>query len=164
MQQNDLFEGLYLSKQQDLWKNTIEGEGGHCPCCGKWGKVYKIRLSQHLALALRWMVVHGDEEGWVDVQSFGPRWMLRGKTYPLLEHWGLIESQARRSGIWRATLKGRDFTEGKISMAAAVHVYDNRVWGFEDEDVNFRDCFGKHFNFEAMMSDQFNWANIRETP
>jgi hypothetical protein len=162
--QFDMFdgEGAFLAKIRHLWNKAIEGEGGFCPCCGKWGKVYKTKMSQHLALCLRWISTHGDAEGWVDVQNTAPRFMLKSKTYTLLEHWDLIEPKSYRSGIWRATLKGQDFISGQISLPSAVHIYDNRVWGFEAEEISFRGCFGKHFDFDEMMSSQFKWANIQE--
>jgi hypothetical protein len=153
-------EAQYLERLKTSWNQTIKGDGGNCPCCGKWGKVYKTKLNQHLALCLKWMVDHAGEDGWVDVQNRGPRWMLKSKTYPLLEHWNLIESKANRSGIWRATSSGNQFVKSQISLPEAVYIYDNRRWGFEDKLVMFRQCFGKHFNFEELMSVQFNWANL----
>jgi hypothetical protein len=45
-------------------------------------------------------------------------------------------------------------------LPAAVYIYDNQVWGFEEEQVTFKGCFGKHFDFDEMMSAQFNWANL----
>jgi len=163
--QFDMFEGegSFLAKMRNNWNKSIEADGGFCPCCGKWGKVYKTKLSQHLALCLRWMYIHGDAvDGWVDVQNTAPRWMLKSKTYPLLEHWDLIESKSTRSGIWRVTLRGQDFLNGLINLPSAVHIYDNKVWGFDAEEVSFRGCFGTHFDFDEMMSDQFKWANLQE--
>lgn len=164
--QTDMFdgEGSWLAKQRSDWNKSIEADGAHCPCCGKWGKIYKTKLSQHLALCLRWIDQHGDEEGWVDVQNTAPRFMLKSKTYPLLEHWGLIESQAHRSGIWRSTLKGADFLAGSNNQPSAVYIYDNKVWGFDAESISFRACFGVHFDFEELMSERFNWANIKGKP
>ena len=165
MSQFDMFdgEGAFLARMRYLWNKTIEGEGGFCPCCGKKGKVYKTKLSQHLALCLRWIHVHADPaDGWVDVQNTAPRFMLKSKTYPLLEHWDLIEGKSFRSGIWRVTLKGQDFLNGLINLPSAVHIYDNKIWGFEAEEVSFRGCFGIHFDFDEMMSDQFKWANLKE--
>jgi hypothetical protein len=164
MSMGELFaeETEYLERLRTSWNQTIEHEGGHCPCCGKWGKVYKTKLSQHLALCLKWIVDHGDQEGWVDVQNTAPRWMLKSKTYPLLEHWALIESRGTRSGIWCATANGKKFVAGAITMPQAVYVYDNRRWGFEKEEVTFQQCFGKHFDFDELMSAQFNWANLRK--
>ena len=163
MKQIDMFnsEEAYLRKMREDWNRSIEAKGGHCPCCTRFGKVYKIKMSQHLALCLRWIYVHGEEGGWVDVQNKAPRWMMKSKTYPLLEHWNLICSKEQRSGIWKATEKGREFTHGYRTVPAAVHIYDNRIWGFEATDTDFKGCFGKHFDFEEMMEGEFNWAKIK---
>jgi len=163
MSQLEMFdnEGEWLKKLRTNWGTAIEADGGFCPCCGKWGKVYKVKLSQHLALCLRWMYLRGDDDGWVDVQNSAPRWMLKSKTYPLLQHWKFLEPKSRRSGVWRITPEGTDFVRGLITAPSAVHIYDNSIWGYEDEDTSFRGCFDKHFDFDEMMSDQFNWANIR---
>jgi len=163
-EQLDMFnnEGHFLARMRNNWNKVIEADGGYCPCCGKWGKVYKMKLSQHLALSLRWIALHGEQDGWIDVQNKAPRWMLKSKTYNLLEHWDMIESQSHRSGVWRATVTGLLFISGDVTAPSAVHIYDNRKWGVEDEQTTFRGCFGKHFDFEEMMSDQFNWAVIKK--
>ena len=138
-EQLDMFnnEGHFLARMRNNWNKVIEADGGYCPCCGKWGKVYKMKLSQHLALSLRWIALHGEQDGW-------------------------IESQSHRSGVWRATQTGMLFIAGEITAPSAVHIYDNRKWGVEEEQTTFRGCFGKHFDFEEMMSDQFNWAVIKK--
>lgn len=159
-EQMDLFEGLFLAKMRNNWNKLIEAEGGHCPCCGKWGKVYRRILNEHLVLALRWIAVHGDDQGWVDVQNKAPRWILKSKTYPLLAHWGLVESQQHGSGVWKATQAGWDFMQGGM-VPEAVYIYDNKAWGFDEKQTSFRGCFGKHFDYEAMMGAQFNWATVR---
>lgn len=150
----------HLRKMQDEWDATIAGEGGCCPVCGKFGKVYKYKLSQSLALALKWIGDHGADDGWVDVQTKGPRWMLRSKTYPLLSHWGFIEAQAARSGIWRLTEEGRDFLAGFEVAPCAVYVYDNKVMALDAENITFRGCFGLRFDFDELMSDHFKWADV----
>jgi len=150
----------HLKKLQDEWDATIAGEGGCCPVCGKFGKVYKYKLSQGLALALKWIADHGADDGWVDVQTKGPRWMLRSKTYPLLAHWQFIESQNARSGVWRVTDLGRDFLGGFDVAPCAVYVYDNKVMALDKENTTFRGCFGVRFDFDELMSDQFNWADV----
>lgn len=155
---HDLFNDPLAEAKRD-WRETIEGDGGHCPVCNKFGKVYKIKLSQSLALSLKWIRDHS-EDGWVDVQKMGPRWMLRGKTYPLLAHWGFIESQSSRSGIWGITEQGRAFLNGSVLAPKAVYIYDNNVWAFDAEQTSFRSCFGVHFDFDELMSSNFKWANV----
>ena len=149
-----------LEIARETWRNAIEGDGAYCPCCDKWGKVYKMKLSQHLALCLRWIATHGDEDGWVDVQNSAPRWILKSKTYNLLVHWGLIQGRDKRSGVWRATPRGRDFINANCTMPAAVYIYNNQVWGVDATQTSFRGCFGKHFNFDEMMSTQFRWSEV----
>lgn len=156
-------DGIFLAKLRSNWSKTIEEDGGHCPCCGKWGKVYKTKLSQHLALCLKWIASHEGEDGWADVQNNGPRWMLKSKTYPLLEHWKMIEYKERRSGCWRVTTQGHEFLRGRLMVPASVLIYDNRIWGVDNESVSFRDCFGRHFDFDALMSDPIDWANVIRT-
>jgi len=155
----DIFDDPVQKLRHD-WRYTIEGDGGHCPVCDKFGKVYKIKLSQALALALKWVADHGGDDGWVDVQTQGPRWMLRAKTYPLLAHWGLIESQAPRSGVWRATPKGRAFIGADVLAPKAVYIYDNNVWAFDAENTSFKGCFGVKFDFDELMSATFKWSNV----
>lgn len=156
----DLFEPDPMAVLRDEWRETIEGDGGCCPVCGKFGKVYKIKLSQALALALKWVADHGNPEGWVDVQTTGPRWMLRSKTYPLLAHWKLLESQSQRSGVWRVTHAGKEFLSGFALVPKAVYIYDNRVWGFDSETTAYRGCFGVQFDFDELMSSSFKWADV----
>ena len=80
--QFDMFEGegAFLGKMRHNWNKAIEGEGAFCPCCGKWGKVYKTKISQHLALCLRWISQHGDADGWVDVNQV----TLQHNRYPTI--------------------------------------------------------------------------------
>lgn len=152
----------HLKNLQDEWDRTITGEGGCCPVCGKFGKVYKYKLSQALGLALKWIKDHAGEDGWVDVQTRGPRWMIRSKTYPLLAHWQFIESKNARSGVWRVTDLGRDFLSGFEVAPRAVYVYDNKVMALDAENISYRGCFGVRFDFDELMSDQFNWANVHQ--
>lgn len=149
---------------RDDWKSTIEGDGGYCPCCDRWGKVYKMGLTQHLALCLRWIHVHGDknDDGWVHVQTKAPRWMLRSKTYSTLEHWGLIESKLKRSGYWRTTPKAEVFMKSLIMVPSHVYVYNDNVWAVDSEETSFAGCFHKHFDFDEMMGQRFDWSNVKD--
>jgi hypothetical protein len=88
--------------------------------------------------------------------------MLKSKTYPLLEHWTLIESKGTRSGIWAATNRGIEFVSRGLQLPEAVYIYDNKRWGFDEKMVQFRQCFGRHFDFDELMSAQFNWAKLKK--
>jgi len=161
--QLDMFggDGAFLNRMRNNWKTAIEGDGGICPCCDRSGKVYQLRLHQTFALGLRWIDVHGEEDGWINVQNNAPRFMLKSKNYGMLAHWGILESFSMRSGIWRVTPKGKDFLRGLINLPSSVFIYDDKVWAFSSEEVSFRGCFGTHFDFDEMMSAQFKWANLQ---
>ena len=161
--QTDLFDDelLHLNQLQEDWKKTIKGGGGHCPICERWGKVNKYKMTEHLALSLRWIHAHGDTEGWVNVQKKAPRWIMKSKTYNLLEHWGLLESRGFRTGIWRVTNTGRRFIYGEIRVPSAVYVYDNIIWGVDEQQKSFRSCFGVHFDFDELMSSRFDWSKVK---
>jgi hypothetical protein len=163
--QMDMFgdEKAFLAKQRMAWAKAIEGDGAICPCCDRKGKINRGKLSQHLALALKWIEVHGDPEddGFVDCQGSNQVHLLRSKTYSQMKHWDLVEPKAGRSGFWRVTSKGKEFLLGKITVPQAVYVYNDKVFGFDDKEISFRQCFGRHFNFDEMMSSQFRWENIK---
>lgn len=143
-----------------LWMQTIEGRGGCCPVCGQFGKIYKTRLRATLVLGLKWMADHAGKDGWVNVQSSGPRWMLRGKTYSLLTHWGFVESGGAKSGHWRVTPLGRDFINGQVLAPEAVYIYDNKLMAVSEKTVTLRQSLEIQFDFDELMSAQFKWENL----
>ena len=58
----------YMDQMKANWRATIEGDGGHCPCCGKWGKISPQGMNETRALALLWLSrAPSDDDGWVDV-------------------------------------------------------------------------------------------------
>jgi len=162
-------EEKYLDQLKKNWRDTIENDGGHCPCCGKWGKISPFPMTEIMALGLLWLSkATADADGWVDVPNTAPRWMLRGKTYTTMHRWGLIEKadrhedQTKKSdGLWRVTVKGLHFLCGTTSIPKKVFIYNNTIEGWSDETVYFRDCFGKHFDYEAVMAENFNINAIR---
>lgn len=152
------------------WRVTIEGNGGHCPCCDRWGKINAQPMSEIMALGLLWISrAKQDENGWVNVAKLAPRWMLRGKSYATLAKWGLLESSGevrdgkKSIGWWRVTPNGELFLDGKLSIPDKVYIYNNGIEGYSNRLLYFYDCFGKHFHYETVMSDNFNLnaINIR---
>lgn len=151
---------IEVQSLKEQWTETIAGKGGCCPVCDRFGKVYKYKMSQSLAQSLKWIVDNGGTNGWVHVQQNAPRWMMRSKTYPLLEHWGLIESQGGRSGVWRATQAGRDFVVGGRLAPSAVYVYDDKLMAVDASHTTFTGCFDVNFNFEELMAATLNEAEL----
>lgn len=169
--QTDFFDSPdYLTMLRNQWRDTIENDGGYCPCCDKWGKISPFPLTEIMALGLLWMSrQESDGMGWIDVPNKAPRWMLRGKTYTTMHRWNLIEkadkhedSTKKSDGLWRVTHKGLQFLDGKLRVPKKVYLYNNAVEGWSDEQIYFSECFGKHFDYSAVMAENFNLNAIPE--
>lgn len=159
-----------LGRLRDIWRSIIEGSGGHCPVCERWGKVMPIRMTSTTVRSLVWLRDFQDrtQQAWVHVPSEAPRYVMRSYSISSLKHWGMVQQRAetvatdatgkrttKYSGYWRITPQGRDFAAGLIAVPKAMFVYDDSVWGKSDKDVYARDCFKEHFDYDAMMSGTF---------
>jgi len=159
-----------LEQLKTDWRATIEGRGGHCPCCGKWGRINPATMNETRAMALLWLSrAHCDANGWVDVPKAAPRWLMRGKTHTTLQHWALVESGASNdtaksgSGLWRVTAKGLHFLCGTINVPRKAFIYNNLVEGWSQEQTSFKDCFGRKFDYAEVMADNFNLNALKIT-
>lgn len=162
MKQLGLFgeERNLLQEMRNAWRETIEHEGGHCPVCDRWGKVYARPINRTMARALLWLCrAESEKEGWVDVPAAAPRWLVRSNQLPTLRWWNLVErkeheeDEKKYSGFWKPTRLGLDFVEGLAEVPKKVYTYKGEVEGFSDEKVKFRDCFQDLFDYEATMSE-----------
>jgi hypothetical protein len=167
MSQLSFFTDVALQTLRDNWRNVIENEGGRCPCCDRWGKINAHALIESMALSLLWISKQPtDDDGYVNVSRTGPSWVIKGK-YSLLKHWDLItkldrDDKPRQSdGQWQITTKGYQFLRNELPIARKVFIYDNTVQGFSQEEVLFRECFNKHFDYDTVMSDHFNFNEVK---
>lgn len=150
------------------WRDAIEGEGDHCPCCNRWGKINSSSITEKMALSLLWLSrQRTNDKGFVDVIN-APQWFVRSRSYPALQLWGLIfksprlDSDQRSSGLWKVTVKGMEFLKNMLAIPKKVYVYDKEIEGFSSEEIYFRDCFGRNFRYSEVMADQFNFNEIKE--
>ena len=148
-----------LSEMRDNWEVAIEGDGGHCPCCNRWGKIYKRPLNASMARSLLWLVNGSNRgDGWTHVPSTAPTWMLRSLQLPTLHLWGLVESSDTKtklasSGLWKPTQKGIAFADDLCSVPKYVYVYDNTVRGFEGPDIDIEQALGSKYNYAEIMAN-----------
>jgi hypothetical protein len=131
-------------------------KGCRCPACDQHVKLYKRGLNAGMARALI-LISRGpkiDANGWVDIKSID----VRGGDYAKLRYWELIEQRPNEdqkkkdSGIWRVTQKGLKFISDQIRVPSHAHVYNDRVRGWSDNDVNIRQVLGKAFDYSQLMS------------
>lgn len=153
-----------LDSARKDWKATISGKGGHCPCCGKWGKVYKHRITEAMAKSLLWMAsTHGTE--WIDMPRQAPRDIVQTYTFATLHWWGLIEQhpkiigedgdlqEKKFTGYWRVTQTGLQYAKGLVAVPKWIYLYDNQLMDMSDETALIRDAFGKTFNYGEVMQE-----------
>jgi len=136
-------------------------KGVDCPCCGQFVKLYKRKLNSGMAVTLIRIYNQNkhDEENWIPVKEF-----LRINKYKnshdwtLLKHWGLLQEKEqienninKSSGYWKITKKGKEFVKNKISVPNKVHIYNNIVLGFSDDNTTIIESLGKHFKYQELM-------------
>ena len=147
----------FLAELRAIWRRAIEDEGGHCPCCDRWGKVYPRSLNETMARSMVWLAHHSQHGDWVDVPRKAPRWLVRSNQLPTLRWWGLVERLAsedaakKHSGLWRATSKGILFAQDRLRVPKKVYTYNAEVEGFSTETVSIRNCI-ESFDYSAVMS------------
>lgn len=153
-------EPTTLETMRDHWKVVIEGDGGECPCCERWGKVYRRGLNASMARALMWLVHQEDRgDGWVHVPSSAPPWMLRTQQLPTLQLWGLVEgfssgdSKLQSSGLWRPTPSGTLFATNKMSVKKYVYVYNNAVRDTDGDQIFIGDALGSKYNYHEITAN-----------
>lgn len=144
-----------LQDSRDDWASAIQGDGGYCPCCDRWGKIYPRHFNSSMARALIWLVRRGGT--WTDVPNTAPKWLTRTNQLPTLRWWGLIERResddpkVKHSGMWRPTSRGVDFAHGLITIPQTVFTYNAEVMHFGEEDMRIGDAFETHFDYEKVM-------------
>jgi len=141
------------------FKEALHGDGGHCPCCDRWGKIYRRSINKTMLWSLMWLASHAYGE-WVDVPNTAPTWLLRSNQLPTLRWWGMVErpinldDKNKHSGMWRATPIARAWLQGHyIIMPKHVYTYDGEpVQGLgDDETIEAANVVG-FYDYGEMMA------------
>lgn len=151
-----------LIQARDEWRETIHNDGGVCPCCARWGKVYNRQINGTMAFSLAWLYGQNKKKGireWIDVPNTAPKFVLRSNQLSTLRWWGLVERQLpepddtnKHSGMWRMTLRGMDFVDNLVLVPKKVFTYNGEVVKVSDELVSFESCKDKRFDYNEVMS------------
>jgi hypothetical protein len=149
-----------LKDVREHWRRVIEADGGYCPCCDRWGKIYRRPLNASMARALVWLVnAQHRGDGWVHVPSSAPMWLLRTQQLPALWMWNLVvgyrekKSKLTTSGLWQPTRLGMLFASDQASVKRYVYVYNNEVLETDGEEISIRDALGDKYNYDEIMAN-----------
>jgi hypothetical protein len=144
------------------WRKTIEGDGGHCPVCDRWGRIYARGINKTMAQSLMWLCqATKDESGWVDVPTFAPRWLVRSNQLATLRWWTLVERRGnddpknKHSGMWKTTKLGLDFAGGIKKIPDKVYTYKGEVESVSQNFIHISECFKEYFDYEKIMNEYF---------
>jgi hypothetical protein len=151
-----------LQQHRDAWRHTIEGDGGHCPVCARWGRIYGRAINETMARSLIWLVFAPMDNGWVNIPATAPRWLVRSNQLPTLKWWGLVErcpnekdSKIKHSGLWRPTALGYDFVNTGARVPKKVFTYNDQVEAHSTETVAIYQCFKQQFDYQEVMNTHF---------
>ncbi len=155
---------LTLEELRLSWEAAKKGDGGHCPVCDRWGKIYPRGINSTMAKSLLWLASRGDE--WVDVPNTAPTWLLRSNQLPTLRWWDMVERnddnkspEFKHSGMWRATAVGKLFAENKVTAPDKVFTYNGEVVARSVKFVPITDCFGVKFNYQEVFNSFNNYQS-----
>lgn len=157
-----LYEGATLEQAGHIWNSVIKSDGGHCPVCDRWGKLYKRGISANMARQLIWLCKQNPrEDGWIDVQRTAPDWLLRSPQIGTLRHWSMVldapvaNSKARSAGLWKPTDLGIRFALNILFVPKYKYIYNDTVFDTEGPEVNIVDCLDDHFDYNQLMNANY---------
>jgi hypothetical protein len=148
-------DSLTTVEQAQTWLQNNIRSGAICPCCKQHAKIYKRKLSTAMVRALvtiyKYLRDHPEFE-WVHVSKFIT--MMPGNSSAAggdlvkLRYWDLIQpgqGDNARVGRYKLTAVGRQFVEGKISVASHVYVFNSLVLNQSESKLTIREALGPRF-------------------
>jgi len=148
-------ELLLLRDARRKWRETIQARGGDCPCCGRFGKVYRRNLDSGIARGLLLLSQFGPNGEWVHYHKLMDHYDSRsfGKT----QYWGLVEphgpdtATGAPKGLWRLTETGMRFVRGEITVNQYCLHYDHECLGYGGPQITIQDAFKTPFEYSQVF-------------
>lgn len=168
-QQRALFPALIgsLEAAQSRYRDGLR-EGTDCPCCGRYGRIYRRGFNSKMARALIELARLDIRRpgAWVNVAADIP-YALRGSDYGLLPYWAFVEGKDGqrddgnpRLGLYRITALGRGFVNAMLSAKKYVYTYNDRAIEILPADepeaaemTTVREALGNAFNYSELMRE-----------
>ena len=142
-----------------------DGNGAHCPTCGRYAKIYRRRIHSNMARQLIALYSLTQPERFFEgklVIRYAHTRQVRDKCgysdFTLAKHWGLVQARpneddpsVKDTGLWTLTGQGLGFVLGTSTIPKYAYLFDDRLVGFSDDVVSIRDALGKKFNYQEIM-------------
>ena len=161
---NDLFQSDLEEAKEKLFNEAETKEGGICPCCDRFTKIYTRKFNKAMAESLVWLfseTVRGavDKYGYTSIGDNAPRYVIRnGGSLASCRWWGFVEKKENSdekkhsSGTWRITVKGKAFVRGDITIASHIKTYNTEnIKSIEDNQTTIQQALGRPFNYKELM-------------
>jgi hypothetical protein len=140
----------------DFTEKLIKDGPCHCETCGRYAQVYKRRIHSAVARQLIeiWNLgiddyVHARDlilDGLSGVCDLG-----KAKYFGLVAQKENTDDGLKANGYWKLTQKGIDFIKNGARIPEYVLVFDDRVIGVAQTDVDINDCLGYKFDYRNLM-------------
>ena len=152
--------GSLEAAREEFFDGIETPEGTYCPCCDRYGKLYKRKLNHGMARCLIWLYRCSERTNdWNDRDS-APRYVLESGEIGKLAHWGLAvqkpnidDPKKKESGMWKITHRGRVFIQGRLRVPSHAYLYDNICRGFTESRVDISGALGEPFNYRELMRE-----------
>lgn len=157
-------DGTATLDEARIYLEDRKRDGVACPCCGQFVKLYRRTLTSSMVWALLIVNDYFARPGcdpWLHVEDYlkalpGLPAPIRGD-FAKLRFWGFIEKApgvrddgSSRNGYYRITDAGQQFANGVTVAPAAVYIYNNEFYGYDDQTVHVNDKVAG-FNFTDLM-------------
>lgn len=138
------------------FRNELRRNGeAICPCCKRFAKVYKRKLS---LTTVRQLVIAYRKYGhqWFHIKEIAMKDVVGMGDFGKLKHWGMVvkkentDPKKKSSGIWAVTTKGAQFVKNQISIPEYVHIYNGASFRFSGEEITI-DMVEGFFDYEELM-------------
>lgn len=145
------------------WTAAKANEGARCPCCTRFVKIYKRKITSSMAYALIILYRHDQQQpgAWVELSTFfaglprlDPKVAIAVRSNSTaLGLWKLIEENPDDGSQYRITDLGHRFVAEDETIPKYVYIYDDRrLSRVSPEQVTIREALADKFDYEELMA------------
>jgi len=146
--------------KQFLRENMTNGT--ICPCCNNYVKMYKRKLTSSMVFCLIHFKKHVDRNGnefqnYINILDRLKLTPMQRADWQKLVYFKLIQAETTqrghaRSGYYRLTDLGIKFVNHQSLVPEYVKVYNSKVFGYSETQINISQAIKNKFNYLELMS------------